>query len=281
MFGDESESDTESEKEGVDDKNECIGFKQQKKSLCPNIDISHITQHEFDHVIYQPGSDSFLLMDCIENDGKLFDEIFANESIHRSKINVLEIGCGSGIVLCHTYNVLKAYCLESMKKNKLSIALFGVDINENALKVTKNTLMRNGIKQSEFTLLQCDLLSGINIQMIDAQIDILIFNPPYVPTTNEELCKSQNEKSLSAAWSGGIDGRIVIDKFIQKSNFYKILAKKSFFYLVTIAMNKPDEIMDFLKQSPFNLNAQIVAKKRVVQEMLIIIKFTTVAIFKE
>ena len=110
--------------------------------------------------------------------------------------------------------------------------------------------------------------------MFYPKIDIMIFNPPYVPTSNEELNKSQNDKLLSAAWSGGIDGRIIIDKFIKHSNFYKLLSKHSFFYLVTIAMNKPNEIIDILKQSPYNLHAEIVDKKRVVQEMLIIIKFT-------
>ena len=51
-------------------------------------------------------------------------------------------------------------------------------------------------------------------------VDILIFNPPYVPTTNEEVVSHYTDVShgssnlISAAWAGGIDGRVVIDKFL-------------------------------------------------------------------
>ena len=211
-------------------------------------------------------------MDCIENDGELFNKTFKSKGkLLNSTITILEIGCGSGIVSTHTYNVINVYC----NNKKIDISLFGIDINGNALQITKNTMIKNGVKNNEITLIQSDLLNGINIKSMESEIDIMIFNPPYVPTSSEELNKSQNDKLLSAAWSGGIDGRVIIDKFIKHSNFYKLLSDDSFFYLVTIAMNKPNEIIDILKQSPYNLHGEIVAKKRVVQEMLIIIKFTT------
>ena len=41
---------------------------KKAKSLCPDVDISHITQNDFDTIVYEPSSDSYLLMDCIEND---------------------------------------------------------------------------------------------------------------------------------------------------------------------------------------------------------------------
>ena len=47
--------------------------------------------------------------------------------------------------------------------------------------------------------------------------DIALFNPPYVPTDQEELDKATAEHDiLTAAWCGGPRGRVVVDKFLQQ-----------------------------------------------------------------
>lgn len=38
-------------------------------------------------------------------------------------------------------------------------------------------------------------------------IDLLVFNPPYVVTSDDEICGT-----LQRAWAGGTKGRVVIDR---------------------------------------------------------------------
>ena len=48
----------------------------------------------------------------------------------------------------------------------------------------------------------------------DLKLDIIIFNPPYVTTDQEELQNAQSKKDISASWAGGERGSEVIYKFI-------------------------------------------------------------------
>lgn len=52
----------------------------------------------------------------------------------------------------------------------------------------------------------CDLLSPIRTSS-QGLADIVLFNPPYVPTTSDELLGAKS--MLPAAWAGGFRGRQV------------------------------------------------------------------------
>lgn len=43
-------------------------------------------------------------------------------------------------------------------------------------------------------------------QRLHHSIDILLFNPPYVPTFCEEAAEAQEKKDIAGAWAGGKDG---------------------------------------------------------------------------
>ena len=44
---------------------------------------------------------------------------------------------------------------------------------------------------------------------LKGQIDLLVFNPPYVVTPNHEIDSSD----IASSWAGGINGRVVMDRF--------------------------------------------------------------------
>ncbi len=123
--------------------------------------------------VYEPSEDSFLLAKVA------LDEIKGAEKI-------LEVGCGSGIIS----SVIKA----NTKAN-----IIGIDISPHAVKCTK---------ENEVEVIRGDLLSCIK-----GKFDIIIFNPPYLPTAEEE----RSNDWISVAIDGGYDGRRVIYRFLKDS----------------------------------------------------------------
>jgi release factor glutamine methyltransferase len=45
-------------------------------------------------------------------------------------------------------------------------------------------------------------------------IDVIIFNPPYVPTLTEEAREAQNNRDIQGSWAGGSDGMNITDQFL-------------------------------------------------------------------
>ena len=88
-------------------------------------------------------------------------------------------------------------------------------------------------------------------------VDVLLFNPPYVPTPSAEVGGS----GIEASWAGGDRGREVIDRLIPAIKVVNVLAQCGFsraahttlcvqdmlsphgvFYMLVVQDNDPDEI---------------------------------------
>jgi release factor glutamine methyltransferase len=87
-----------------------------------------------------------------------------------------------------------------------SCQFIATDINPHATALTKRTAVANGVV---IDIVQTSLLSGLDEQL-NNKIDVLLFNPPYVPTPDEEV----GGIGIEASWAGGANGRVVIDQFI-------------------------------------------------------------------
>jgi hypothetical protein len=105
-----------------------------------------------------------------------------------------------------------------------------------AIRIAKATAETNGISTEHFQAVQCDLASNL-LDQLEGKVDVLIFNPPYVPTPDEEVGSS----GIEASWAGGKDGRVVIDQALPQ--IARLLAfPHGVAYVVTVDDNYPEQI---------------------------------------
>ncbi|KAM3718235.1 eRF1 methyltransferase catalytic subunit [Dirofilaria immitis] len=128
--------------------------------------LYHITDDQKDNV-YEPAEDTFLLLDALEKDKKSLEELKPNV--------IVEIGSGSGIVSVFCQHLLHVPVLN-----------FATDMNFKALQCTQTTAELNNVSVEA---VQCDLLSALRYQL-SGMVDVLLFNPPYVPTEQEATSDS-------------------------------------------------------------------------------------------
>uniref|UniRef100_A0A1B6CUB7 Methyltransferase HEMK2 n=2 Tax=Clastoptera arizonana TaxID=38151 RepID=A0A1B6CUB7_9HEMI len=189
--------------------------------------------------VYEPAEDSFLLLDALESDLKFLHNI--NPSI------LLEVGSGSGVIITALSKALgnNCYCIAT-------------DINSQATITTQQTTILNN---ASVDVVLTDLTMGLKLPYL---VDVLVFNPPYVVTENDEI-----SGTLQRAWAGGLDGRIVMDRLF--SMLPELLSSKGCFYVVVIDENKPNDIISSLSKSKFS--GETIAKRRVRGENLSVLKF--------
>jgi release factor glutamine methyltransferase len=49
---------------------------------------------------------------------------------------------------------------------------------------------------------------------LKGSVDVIIFNPPYVPTLRDEVREAQDTRDIQGSWAGGSDGMNITDQFL-------------------------------------------------------------------
>jgi release factor glutamine methyltransferase len=127
--------------------------------------------------VYEPAEDSYLMIEA------------ALSEIGKSSraLRILEIGTGSGIVS------------SVLMRKEPGHDYVTTDISPHAVLCAKS----NGLQ-----VIRADLFAGLR-----GRFDLIIFNPPYLPTAPDERIDGW----LDCAWNGGDDGRRTIDRFLQQA----------------------------------------------------------------
>ena len=127
--------------------------------------------------VYEPAADTELLVKAIRL---------------RQGERVLEIGTGTGVVAIH--------CA------KHGCRVTATDVVERALELARENAEQNRV--------DVDLREGDMFEPASGRYDVIIFNPPYLPTAPEDLTHSDLDRALD----GGPDGTRVTLRFLEQLN---------------------------------------------------------------
>jgi len=214
-----------------------------KESALPRLD--HLTANDFQNV-YEPSDDTYLFVDVIRSLGKILrEEVFTDERA----LCCVEIGSGSGTLSATLLSELKPLC-------SFSIA---TDCNLLACEATSSTMVENGF-MGRADSINCDLVSVVQPN----SFDILLFNPPYVPTADDEV----GGVDITAAWAGGYKGRQVLDRLFPMLE--DCLRKKSLLLILAVEENDPDDIARIL-EGDHGYTCYCVGARKAFNERLLVI----------
>ncbi|MGB9740470.1 MAG: HemK2/MTQ2 family protein methyltransferase [Candidatus Bathyarchaeia archaeon] len=169
--------------------------------------------------VYEPAEDSFL---------------FAENLSVKSGDVVLDMGTGCGI--------LGIIAAEKASK------VIAVDINPHAVRCAKeNAKINNVVNKMKF--IQGNLFEPLAAKNI---FDLILFNAPYLPSE-----KMEKLAWIEFAWSGGLDGRQVIDRFICQAPKY--LKKSGRVFVMQSTLSGVTETLQKFEDNGFK--AKVIAER--------------------
>ncbi|HEY3362614.1 MAG TPA: HemK2/MTQ2 family protein methyltransferase [Methanosarcina sp.] len=181
-------------------------------------------------LVYEPAEDSFLLADAALKEAK-------------PGMCILEIGTGSGFV--------SAVLLANLK----DIRLVATEINPHAAHCAK----KNGVD-----VIRTDLFRGIKPKNSETLFDLILFNPPYLPTSEEEKVPGW----LNYAFDGGTSGRETLDRFLDEVRDY--LKPGGEILVLISSITGLDAVKEKMEKLGFAV--EVVERKKVSFEELMVVR---------
>ncbi len=185
----------------------------------PTPDTSHVSADAWEHV-YEPAEDSFALLDALERSATLNPAWWARVRV------AAEVGCGSGVI--------SAFLATSVLPPQAT--MFATDVNPAALAVARTVVPRQRVH-----LLRTSLLDALS-RRAAGLLDLIVFNPPYVPSPDDEL----GHTNITASWAGGAIGTCVLEDLVPQ--LPHLLAPHGAFVCVFVRENQPDLVRQRLQQ---------------------------------
>ena len=168
-------------------------------------------------------------------DTELVIEKVLDLTTYKRKLNILEIGIGSGCILLSILKERKSFCGT------------GIDISKGCLKISK----LNAIKLNVTSKLK---LYKSNVDKFNlGKYDLIVANPPYIKNNDlKYLEKNVAKFEPRLALDGGLDGLSVMRKVIKKSSE---LIKRNGKFVLEIGFDQKNRVISLLKKEGFYINS--------------------------
>ena len=235
--------------------------------MLPTPSTSHIDVNR----VYDPAEDSFLLLDTFSSPA---ESEFLQQRLGMKRTNqglasvptisplVVEVGTGSGVVV----SFITAHAKTIFGRNDIMIV--GTDINPFACQATQETVAkacRNGSKPLVQGAVSAVFMNSLNMDLANAlrpgTIDVLIFNPPYVPTPDvpqmpgaemedeggvSSMDFDTNSHMLALSYAGGRDGMETTNRLVAQLPLL-LSADTGTAYILLCHQNRPQEVMQSIR----------------------------------
>lgn len=212
--------------------------------MLPTPDTSHVSFA----TIYEPAEDSYLLLDTLSSPA---ESTWLQERFRDTSPLVVEVGTGSGVVVAFlTANAEHIF--------GRPITSMGIDVNTNACKATKQTVTKAVNDRSSKSSYLASICGDLCSSLRPGSVDVLVFNPPYVPSeelpslpnvNRVYLDKFEHESHLlSLSYDGGEDGMETTNRLI--AQIPAVLSRQGTAYVLLCAQNKPDLVKESMKALP-------------------------------
>ncbi|QSX05307.1 peptide chain release factor N(5)-glutamine methyltransferase [Sedimentibacter sp. zth1] len=166
-------------------------------------------------------------------------EIVNSTDLNDRRINILDIGTGSGAISLSLAHYLQNACVTA------------IDISDIAIKVANINMKNLNIQNAE--IIKGDLFGSLNI---NKKFDIIVSNPPYIE--KEEIDKLQVEVSKyepRLALDGGHSGLIYYERIAELLEVYLDKKGKLFF---EIGNNQAETVSKILKDKNIFKNIDVI-----------------------
>ena len=237
-------------------------------AMLPTPSTSHV---DFDKV-YEPSEDSYLLLDTLASPAEaafLTNRFGAGQNPANTTPLILEIGTGSGVVLAF----ITAHAKEVFGRR--GVLAIGTDVNLFACKAARQTVSHactevdkqihsvesSSSPSSDYKAISDTIAADLTSSLRPGCVDVLLFNPPYVPTPNvspkatDDLHTifedgtsgldlfARDSHLLSLSYAGGADGMEVTNRLLDQ--LPNVLSReRGIAYILLCNQNKPREVME-------------------------------------
>ena len=182
-------------------------------------------------------SEFFITKDILipRPDTELVVENILRLTKQKSRINILDIGVGSGCIII------------SILKERENFRGTGIDLSKKCLIISKKNAIAQKVS-SRLKLYKSDV-DKFNL----GKYDLIVSNPPYIKTCKlKYLERDVAEFEPKLALDGGLDGLSEIRKVIKKSSE---LIKKNGKFILEIGFDQKNKVINLLKKEGFYIDS--------------------------